>query len=307
MSDKIKKTVIFTSYECNNNCVFCIDEDKKKIAGRTSEEIKNEIKAARERGANYLELIGGEVTIRKDAKELISWARDLGFTTISLTTNGRMFSYFEYAKELVEAGLTDIVFSIHGYNEESHDNLTRVPGSFRQFKKGLENLRELGFNNIGSNTTIVKQNYKDLEKIAEFILAQNITNAEFIFVDPNEGAAKNNFFELVPKFSEIMPMVKKCLAVGKKVGAPHWHVRYLPLCYLEDYLDQVSEIDEVKKFKTEHSAPDFFNPYAEEGRANVGRVKAEVCKNCKLNNQCEVIWREYAKNYGVDELRNIEK
>jgi len=305
MSSIIKKTVIFTSYECNNHCRFCIDADKKKIPGRNTAEIIAEIKAARERGATYLELIGGEVTIRRDALELIKTARDLGFTTISLTTNGRMLSYPDYAEKIIQAGLTDIVFSIHGYDAASHDYFTRVPGSFAELTQGINNLRALNFQNIGSNTTIVKQNYRDLEKIGQFILSQGICNAEFIFVDCNEGAAKNNFSEFVPTVTEIIPFVKKCLDLGRAAGALHWHVRYLPLCYLADYLDQISELDEVRKFQTEHSAPDFFNPHAEAGRASVGRVKAPQCQNCKLNNQCEGIWKEYAEKYGLNELKPV--
>ncbi|MDO8261172.1 MAG: radical SAM protein [Candidatus Magasanikbacteria bacterium] len=302
MNNKIKKTVIFTSYECNNHCIFCIDEDKKKIPGRSTDEILTEIKSARERGSQYLELIGGEVTIRQDAIDLISYARDLGFKTISLTTNGRMLSYPEYAEKIIKAGLTDVVFSIHGHNEELHDSLTRVPGSFCQLSEGIKNLQKLNFDRIGSNTTIVKQNYESLEAIAEFILSQGIRNAEFIFVDCNEGAAKSNFEELVPRISDCLPEVKKCLELGRKAEAPHWHVRYLPLCGLEEYLDQISEIDEVKKFQTEHSAPDFFNPNAEQGRAEVGRAKAEACKNCRLDGVCEGAWKEYLKKYGSEEL-----
>ncbi len=302
MNKKIKKTVVFTSYECNNQCIFCIDEDKKFFPGRSTEEVQAEIKNARKRGATYLELIGGEVTIRKDAVDLISFARDAGFETISLTTNGRMFAYPEYTKKILNAGLTDIVFSIHGHNSELHDSLTRVPGSFEQLTKGIQNLKDLDFTRIGSNTTIVKQNYKELEKIAKFISGLGIRNAEFIFVDPNEGAAKNNFLKIVPRISDIIPYVKKCLDVGREKKAPHWHVRYLPLCSLADYLDQVSEIGEVKKFQTEHSAPDFFNPNAEESRAEVGRSKAKRCQSCKLNDKCEGVWNEYIKNYGDEEL-----
>lgn len=302
MNNKIKKTVIFTSYECNNHCRFCIDADKKKIAGRATTEIIAEMREARASGATYLELIGGEVTIRKDATDLISTARDLGFTTISLTTNGRMLSYPDYATKIVAAGLTDVVFSIHGFDSASHDYFTRVPGSFDQLTQAIKNLQELNFQNIGSNTTIVKQNYRDLEKIGKFILSQGIRNAEFIFVDCNEGAAKHDFVELVPTITEIISYVKKCLDLGREVGVPHWHVRYLPLCHLADYLEQISELDEVRKFQTEHRAPDFFNPQAELGRASVGRVKAEQCENCKLNNICEGVWREYAEKLGTDEL-----
>ena len=38
---KIKKTVIFMGYGCNNMCLFCCNEDKRlKIRDKTTEEIK---------------------------------------------------------------------------------------------------------------------------------------------------------------------------------------------------------------------------------------------------------------------------
>jgi radical SAM protein with 4Fe4S-binding SPASM domain len=99
--------------------------------------------------------------------------------------------------------------------------------------------------------------------------------------------------------------VHKCLDIGKRERLPHWHIRYVPLCYFQDYLDQVSELDEVKKFQTEHIAPDFTNLDVESSRAEVGRVKGKQCRQCKLNDVCEGIWRKYVEHYGVDELKPI--
>lgn len=302
---KIKKTVIFSSYECNNNCIFCIDSEKRKITGNTEEELKKEIKNAKNKGSEYLEIIGGEFTIRKDAVDIIKYASSLGFGTISLTTNGRMFSYFEILEKFIQAGLTHLVISIHGHNEGLHDDLTQAPGSFAEINKALGNLKKLNFENVGSNTTIVKQNYKYLEEIGKYIFDKGIKNAEFIFVDPNDGAAKKNFEKLVPRIKEISPYIKKCLDIGKNNSIPHWHIRYMPLCYFENYLEQISELDEVKKFQTEHIAPDFENRDVENSRAQIGRVKGDQCDKCKLNKQCEGIWKEYARHYGTDELKPI--
>ena len=79
----------------------------------------------------------------------------------------------------------------------------------------------------------------------------------------------------------------------------------MPLCYFQDYLDQVSELLEVKIFHTEHLAPDFQNYDVEKSRAIIGRVKPKKCQKCQLNNMCEGIWRDYFKNYGDEELRPI--
>jgi len=307
MKNKIKKTVIIVGYRCNNQCQFCNDANKRELRNKTTEEIQQEMIEAKKRGTTYIELIGGETTIRPDAAELIKFAKNLDFETINMATNGRMFSYLKFTKKIIKAGLTDIVFSIHGHNAKIHDYLTQSPGSFKQLLEGLNNFKKLGFKKIGSNTTIVKQNYKYLPKIGKFIFDQGIRNSEFIFVDPNYGGAYDNFDKLVPKISKIAPYIKKCLDIGKKNKIPHWHIRYVPLCYFKDYLNQVSELQEVETFKTEHLAPDFENFNVEESRQEIGRIKPKKCQKCKLFNQCEGIWKEYLKQYGDKELKPILK
>jgi len=309
--NKIKKTVIFLGYICNNKCVFCINWDKRKIPGGSFQEIKREMAAAKKRGSTYIEFVGGEPTVRPDILDLIRFAKELGFKTIMMATNGRMYSYDSFARKALEAGLNSLVFSIHGHTAVLHDSLTQAPGSFDQLKKGLENVKalieEMGVRvSLGSNTCIVKQNYKQLPKIGEYIKNLGIDNSEFIFVDPNYGAAFGKFDQLVPKISLAAPYIRKCLDIGKETGAAHWHIRYVPLCYFTDYLDQISELQEVATFKTEHIAPDFYNPNAEEGRRTVGRAKTQKCSGCKLFNACEGIWKEYLAHYGDKELKIIK-
>jgi len=306
-----KKTVIVAGYSCNNNCIFCINWDKRnKISDKSFSQIKKEMTGARLRGATYLEIIGGETSIRPDIIDLVKFARILGFETIMMATNGRMYAYNEFAKKILEAGLNSLVFSIHGHNAKIHDFLTQTPGSFNQLKKGLRNIKnltkELGLKiHLGSNTCIVRQNYKYLSQIGENIKRDGIDNAEFIFVDPNYGAAFRFFKKLVPKISEAAPYIHKCLDIGKKEKFPHWHIRYVPLCYFQDYINQVSELQEAKTFHTEHIAPDFYNPNASEGRKNIGRIKTKKCENCQLFDKCEGIWREYFKHCGDEELKPI--
>ncbi|MBU1177439.1 radical SAM protein [Patescibacteria group bacterium] len=307
MNQIIKKTVIIIGYACNNRCRFCIDESKRELHNKTTEEIKQEMIEAKKRGTTYIEFIGGETTIRQDIVELIKFAKELGFETINMATNGRMFSYLEYVKKVINAGLTDIIFSIHGHNAKIHDYLTQSKGSFDQLLEGLNNFKKLGFKKIGSNTTIVKDNYKYLPQIGKFIFDQGIRNSEFIFVDPSYGAAYDNFNEIVPKISEISPYVKKCLDIGRKNKIPHWHIRYVPLCYFQNYLNQISELQEVATFKTEHLAPDFENFDVENSRKAIGREKTERCKGCKLFDLCEGIWKEYLRHYGDKELKPVLK
>ncbi len=304
---KIKKSVIITGYVCNNNCFFCIDADKRLLKEKTTKEIFREIRGAKKRGTSYIEFIGGEVTIRPDILEIIAYADKVGFEHIVMATNGRMLAYSEFTKKLINSGLTEIILSIHGHNEDLHDFLTCSKGSFSQLIKGLENLRIFGFKNISVNTTIVKQNYKYLIEIGLFLLKNKIKNVEFIFVDPNYGGAKNNFFEIVPKISNIAPFVHRTLDLVAKKKEYDWHIRYVPLCYFVKYKEMVSEWNEVQLFESEHIAPDFINRNVNESRKNIGRNKPKAkCAKCSLYNECEGIWIEYLNKYGSDELKAIK-
>ena len=312
MEEVIKKSVIFAGYRCNNNCRFCMESEKRQIPIRTTSEIKREITGARKRGADYLEIIGGEAAIRPDIANIISFARDLGFSTIMMATNGRVFAYPELAEKVVNAGLNSLVFSIHGPDAETHDFLTRTPGSFDQLCVGINNVREAAKKNdtrlhIGSNTCIVKSNFKKLPEIGKLIRSFEIESSEFIFVDCNEGGAANDFNELVPKISEAAPYIRECLEIGKRDNCIHWHIRYVPLCYFPDNLSQISEIMEDKVFHTEHIAQDFLNFDAQESRKNVGRAKTEKCSGCALYDYCEGIWVSYLKHFGDGEFQPVKE
>ena len=301
---KKKKLVIFLGYSCNNNCIFCINAEKRnKIKDKSKEEVLKEIYlAAKKEKIDIIEFIGGESTIRDDFIEIIQFAKKLKIPDIVIATNGRMFADISFAKKAIDAGLSTIIFSIHGPNAKIHDFLTQSKGAFSQLTRGIKNLRKIGFKNINGNTTIIKQNYKYLKEIANLYVKYQIRNVEFIFVDPTYGGAFINFKKIVPKISLASPYMKKALDIGNKNGYDQWKLRYVPLCYFTDYLNQISELWEAKLFHSKHWAPDFINEDVVENRKKYARIKTKRCQGCKLYNICEGIWKEYIKHYGDKEL-----
>lgn len=309
----IKKTVIFTSFHCNNNCRFCMEQDVRSNPPVKTEEIKRQIIGARKRGSRYLEMIGGEITIRPDFLDLVRFAKKMEFETVMIATNGRIFSYEKNAFEAINAGLNSIVFSIHGHNAESHDYLTRSPGSFDQLCRGVENIKKAAKElnkkiHLGVNTTIVKQNYQYLPLIGKHTLSLGIKSSEFIFVDCNEGGAYHNFEELVPRISDAAPYIRECLdLVDVSDFSANWDVRYVPLCYFTNHLNQVSELREVKSFQTEQlgRSSERSGYVYHEKRKSIMRIKPEECKGCVLFDRCEGLWRTYYEHYGAEELMPI--
>ncbi len=301
------KIVLFTGYACSNRCVFCVSADKRALPEPTTKELLALVYSARKKGADILEIIGGEATIRPDFPALVRAAKDIGISEVVCATNGRVFADMALARAIVEAGIDALIFSIHGPSAAVHDALTSVSGSFAELRKGLANLKKLGFGRISGNTTVVKGNMRSLPELAKLYVRLGIRNVEYIFVDPNYGGARNAFDKLVPRISAAAPYMRRALRVGRASNFNQWKVRYVPLCHFKGYGAQISETNEREVFRTEHWAPDFRNADAIGSRSAVGRRRTAACKGCARLNVCEGIWVEYLKRYGDSELKPVKK
>lgn len=304
---KTQKLVLFTGFSCNAYCHFCIDLNKRDVPDKSTLQLVKEMVQAKAQGVEYLEIIGGEATMRRDFLPLLNAAGKLGFREIILVTNGMMLSYPDFAKKTVAAGVRDIVFSIHGHDAELHDAMTATPGSFELLLKGLANVRACGLKRTFGNCTVTARNMRRLPDIARKFLELKIHHVEFIFVDPTYGGAYSNFDGLVPWIKEAAPFMREALDVGRAGGTRDFTVRYVPLCYFTDYLGQVSEIREVQLFRTRHWAPDFRNDDVGPSRKAVGRRKTERCDGCTLYGACEGLWSEYLKRRGDAELTPVRE
>ena len=78
---------------CNNKCVFCLDGLPATEMRRYMpwEEMKAEIRRWYERGTRSLGFLGGEPTTYPWILDAIRFGRDLGYTRITLATNGTKF------------------------------------------------------------------------------------------------------------------------------------------------------------------------------------------------------------------------
>ena len=305
------KTVIFVWYACDNICRFCIDLNKRHI-NRTTKEILKDILIAKKNWTEVLEIIWWEVTIRHDFFTIMKFIKSLHFDHVYLVTNGNKMADKEFCKKFYDLWVIgSIVFSIHGSTPEIHDKLSATKWSYEKLLKWIKNWQDLWFpkNKIGTNTAIETWNYKDIWEIWKLVKQLwCLGSSEFIFADPNQGWVNNEFDKLMPKISETAPYMKSLLDWWNNNNMTY-RVRYVPLCYFEDYIENnISELKEVEIYSNvTHSAPDFYNKDVVEGRKNTWRIKTKKCAWCKLFNICEWIWTTYYEKLGDDELVPIKK
>lgn len=296
----VKRVDIKTGFICNNNCRFCVQADNKLRGNRSFEEIKNDLIGSKERCEGVV-FTGGEVTIRKDFFEIVRLARQLGYKTIQIQTNGRMFASLDFCKKTIAAGATEFSPALHGYCQEQHDSLTQSPGSFNQTVKGIKNLKSLGAY-VLTNSVVVKSNYTNLSQLARLLVKLDVDQFQFAFVHPM-GNAWKNFDNMVPSISLAAPYIHKGLQIGIDAGK-RVMAEAMPYCLMDGYENYVAErvIPETEIRGKKHQNTDYYDKQ----RKLQGKLKFPQCAKCKYNPVCEGPWREYPDRMGNAEFRAIK-
>ncbi len=297
---EVKRADVKVGYACNNNCIFCVVADKRDRGDFTTAQLKREILAGYNNGANELVLTGGEVTIRKDLLELVEFAKDCGYPQIQIQTNGRMLACNGLAEKLLAAGATQFSPALHGHCAEVHDSLTRSKGSFAQTVAGIKRLKKLGAY-VLTNTVVTKGNCKNLIDLAKLLVELNVNQFQFAFVHP-QGNALRYFDLVVPSLPDAAKQMQKALDYARSANIPTM-VEAVPLCFMQGYEEHCSESYIPA---TEIHEPGGFVPDFGFVRVAEGKAKGEVCGQCSANAICEGPWREYPQMRGWSEFKAVK-
>lgn len=127
---------------CNLRCIHCYGQwgYPEKAARRTVSQWKQTLDAVFNYGCRGVQLIGGEPLAHHDFLEILAYAKAIGMKTIDVFSNGTLINE-EIIKHLKQAQAS-VRVSIYGYNPETHDKITNVPGSFEKSIAALKLLKE---------------------------------------------------------------------------------------------------------------------------------------------------------------------
>ena len=128
------------TYGCNLRCVHCYNPTHQAKGELTTEQIKAILDQLAEEGCIDLEFTGGETFTRRDCFEIFTYAKAKGFA-LTLLTNASLITP-ERADRLQALRPKLVEISIFGATRESYEGITRIPGSFPLFLRGVRLLRE---------------------------------------------------------------------------------------------------------------------------------------------------------------------
>lgn len=131
---------------CNNDCIHCCinrpaNDASARACEMTTEQIENFLRQAVDLGCLQVRFTGGEPLLRPDFQELYIFARRLGLKVL-LFTNACLITPALADLFARMPPLAEIEITVYGMHRESYEAVTRSPGSFARFQRGINLLLE---------------------------------------------------------------------------------------------------------------------------------------------------------------------
>jgi MoaA/NifB/PqqE/SkfB family radical SAM enzyme len=286
---------VLAGHACNSRCRFCVQGDlREQVAPPEASAVAAQIDAARA-VARGVVLTGGEVTLRPELPEWVRQARDAGFQSIWVQTNGRMLAYRGYAERLAQAGVTGVQVALHGHEAALHDYLTRARGGFDQAVLGIRRARAAGLP-VRVTTVITRSSFRHLEATAA--LGARLGMAAWR-VQPAlpVGEAAREMARVVPRYGLLAPELARAIRKARSLRV-QVTLKGMPLCVLPGL--EALAADAGPGQRAHHLA--MAGPH-KDPETDVAPVWGPLCSGCRLRGVCPGVPARYAERYGWSELR----
>ena len=153
------------TYACNLACVHCLSSsgrrDPRELSTEQCEAIIDELQAMQ---VFYVNIGGGEPTIRPDFWHLLSYAVDHQ-VGVKFSTNGVRITP-ERAAFLASTDYVDVQISLDGATAEVNDRV-RGKGSYQMAIQALDNLSAAGFKDAKISVVVTRENVSQLDLLKE--------------------------------------------------------------------------------------------------------------------------------------------
>jgi radical SAM protein with 4Fe4S-binding SPASM domain len=134
------RAVVELTYGCNLRCVHCYNPTHKARGELATEQFYAILDQLAEAGCLEIAFTGGEMFTRRDCFEIFAYAKEKGFAIVFFT-NATMIAP-AIAEEIKSLAPIMVEVSIYGATRETYERVTRIPGSFPRFLRGVRLLRD---------------------------------------------------------------------------------------------------------------------------------------------------------------------
>jgi len=335
--------VLDVGLKCPHSCVHCYyaflpdgTENPKKYAGMRRADWKDtakliaQIDAMADNGFLGFDLTGGEPTLHPDIVEIIRHATSRGLSTRMITL-AQFLTTKGLLDRLLDAGLTDILFSYHSCDEKLFAKMTG--GKLDKMHAAMDILDERGIA-YGTNAICIGENYQSLPDIARAIVGRNVYVANFILMNAYYQWADGKAATVRARYVDVATYLREAVDILEEHGIAV-NIRYAPLCTVagmeknyvgvvgvrydpHEWVNTVQHIGEGRGSGEGHFLPmragepspgSALVKHPETGQiigrgseSGLMKVFAPQCANCSAQKVCDGIDYSYLQQVGADEF-----
>ncbi|WP_371805419.1 PqqD family peptide modification chaperone [Candidatus Lokiarchaeum ossiferum] len=228
-----KSTVHFEiTTVCNHRCIFCYNQYQVFDANKNQEYIsfdkyKKIINKLVEMKVDHVILTGGEPFLHPEIKKIIDYAKSKNFS-LSINTNATLLT--PEINEFLATKRISLLVSMHGT-----DNLfNKLVGmkTFDKVKKNIINARNEYDLKITLQFVPLKENYKQLDKVAEFGKKVGCYVQVGRYTDP--CGTGENYPEMGLSQQEYHALFKNIIKIKKELQIPIGLGNGIPFCMIDE-------------------------------------------------------------------------
>ena len=152
------------TYACNLACVHCLSSSGRRDPSElTTAEARAFVDELAAMQVFYVNVGGGEPTVRPDFYDLVRYAVDHG-VGVKFSTNGGTMTA-ERARRLAAMDYVDVQVSVDGARPETNDPV-RGDGSFAAATRAMALLADAGFGGFKVSVVVTRLNVGELDDLA---------------------------------------------------------------------------------------------------------------------------------------------
>lgn len=203
----------------------------RRAAFRSFDDCVAILRLLKSQGFTRVDITGGEPCVFPRLVELVRLAEGELDLRVRVITLGQFLTRPAVGRDLLDqlldAGLTDLLFSVHAVEETLFHRLTG--GSFSPLAQAMDRLDNLGFQYC-VNTVVCAENAAHLPEIAQNIAERGAHAHNFILFNAyyRWGLAETAA-AMLPPYAELAPHLSLAVSLLERAGVAV-NVRYAPLC-----------------------------------------------------------------------------
>jgi cyclic pyranopterin phosphate synthase len=298
-------------YDCNLACSFCTIMADVGVKAGVAESLRGRslpaanvvraMKADRARGFDAIAFTGGEPTLRADLLPLVRTARELGFSSVKLQSNGLVFATPANLERAIDAGVTRFHLSLHAHRDDRYDAIVRTPGRHAAMVRALDAMIARGLD-LTLDVLVSRDTLPDLVASIDWLAARGVRKVELWMVSLTD--ANRDHLAMLPTYAEAVPVVREALAHARARGLVARSL-HLPRCVLGD--DHVHAYDPGAALdhggRVHVLSPD--DDFELSASKLTPQIKVAACAGCEHERVCPGLRPDYLEVMGDREIARL--